>query len=96
MGAAGLLNGKRATTYPASLDQFAEAFPEVDVRRGVHLVDDHNVVTSAGGVTSYQAALYLVEKHLGREVAQKVAQGLVLEWDLSKVKHESVPAVAGS
>ncbi|MFQ5664774.1 MAG: DJ-1/PfpI family protein [Terriglobia bacterium] len=96
LGAAGLLDSRRATTFPASLDDFAQAFPKVDVRRDVVFVDDNGVVTSAGGVTSYQAALYLVEKYLGPDIAQKVAEGLVLEWDLARVKHETVPTAAGS
>lgn len=89
LAAAGLLDGKRATTYPSSLDQFAGMFPGVEARRGVDFVDDNGAVTSAGGVTSYNAALYLVEKYFGAEVARKVAAGLVIDWDLSREKFEA-------
>lgn len=89
LGAAGLLDGKRATTYPPSLDQFARMFPAVDARRGLDFVDDNGAVTSAGGVTSYSAALYLVEKHFGRSVARKVAEGLVIDWDLRREKYDA-------
>lgn len=81
LAAAGLLDGRRATTYPQSLDEFAAAFPAIQVVRDQLLVDDDNFVTSAGGVVSYDAALYLLEKHFGMELAQKVATGLVINWD---------------
>ncbi len=92
LGEAGLLDGKHATTYPLSLDKFSRMFPKVTVRRGLRFVDDNDTVTSPGGVSSYDVALYVVEKHLGRDVAQKVAAELVLEWDLARVRHEIVPA----
>lgn len=89
LGAAGLLDGKQATTFPPSLDEFAENFPGVNVRRDLRLVDDAGVVTSAGGVVSYDAALYLVEKHFGREVARRVADGLVIDWEARRASYRA-------
>jgi len=95
LGAAGLLEGRQATTYPQSLDEFAEMFPGVRVRRDRLIIDDNNVVTSAGGVVSYDAALYLVEKHFGADVASRVATGLVLDWEKPRVNYQSAaPATA--
>jgi transcriptional regulator GlxA family with amidase domain len=94
LAAAGLLDGKRATTYPDSYDQFAEMFPQVELRRGPRFVDDNGVVTSVGGVASYEAALYLLEKHFQAELARKVAIGLMIDWDLSTVAHEALPAAS--
>jgi transcriptional regulator GlxA family with amidase domain len=95
LGAAGLLDGKQATTYPQSLDEFAQAFPRVNVRRGSLLVDDNGAVTSAGGVVSYDAALYIVEKHLGSEIAQGVATGLVIDWEDRRADYESASVASG-
>lgn len=81
LGAAGLLDGRQATTFPSSFDEFAKRFPKVKVRRDAQLVDDANVVTTAGGIVSYDGALYLVEKFFGIEVARGVAGGLVIDWD---------------
>jgi len=92
LGAAGLLDGKQATTFPASLDEFAQLYPRVRVRRDVHLVDDNGAVTSAGGVVSYDAALHLVERHFGREVARKVATGLVIDWDARRSRYQNAGA----
>lgn len=95
LGAAGLLEGKQATTYPQSLDEFAQRFPGVTVRRDLRLVDDNGVVTSAGGVVSYDAALYLVEKFLGPEVARRVATGLVIDWAKRRAHYQEVVATSG-
>jgi transcriptional regulator GlxA family with amidase domain len=96
LGAAGLLDAKQATTYPQSLEEFAQAFPRVKVRRDSLLVDDGGAVTSAGGVVSYDAALYIVEKHLGTDVAERVATGLVIDWKDRRADYESVSATPGS
>lgn len=95
LAAAGLLDAKQATTYPQSLDEFAQQFPGVRVRRDLPLVDDNDVVTSAGGVVSYDAALYLVEKHLGEDVARQVATGLVIDWDARRAHYQSVAVASG-
>jgi transcriptional regulator GlxA family with amidase domain len=95
LGAAGLLDGRQATTYPQSLDEFAGKFPGVRVRRDQLIIDDNNVVTSAGGVVSYDAALYLVEKHFGTDVARRIAAGLVIDWEKRKANYPSTtPATA--
>lgn len=81
LAAAGLLDGREATTFPASLDEFAGQFPKISVQRDLILVDDSGAVTTAGGVISYDGALYLVEKHFGPEMAEAVASGLVIDWE---------------
>lgn len=87
LGAAGLLDGKQATTFPASLDEFAQRFPRVQVRRDLKLVDDAGAVTSAGGDVSFDAALYLVEQHFSLDVARRVAAGLVIDWDTRRAAY---------
>lgn len=85
LGGAGLLDGKRATTFPDSTKEFAEMFPKVKVQHDALLVDDNGAVTTAGGVVSYDGALYLVEKHFGLELARGVAEGLVIDWDARRL-----------
>ena len=86
LAAAGLLDGRKATTYPDSVGDFAERFPKIDVQRESMLVDDSGAVTTAGGVISYDGALYLVEKHYGVELASGVASGLVIDWEARRAK----------
>jgi len=89
LAAAGLLDGKQATTYPQSVEEFAQAFPRVNVVRDSLLVDDADAITSAGGVVSYDAALYIVEKQLGPEIAERVATGLVFDWEKHRADYKS-------
>lgn len=95
LGAAGLLENKEATTYPGSLDEFAERFPGVRVRRDQQLVDAGGAITSAGGVVSYDAALYLLEKHLGTDLAREVAEGLVIDWETRRGLYQNASPGAG-
>lgn len=70
LAAAGLLRGRPATTHHAALDELRESGAEVRQER---VVDDGEIVT-AGGVTSgIDLALWIVERELGREAADRVA-----------------------
>ncbi|MDB4962486.1 MAG: AraC family transcriptional regulator [Myxococcales bacterium] len=78
LAAAGLLDGKRATTHWSACDRLATMFPAVDVDRNAIFVTDGQVWTSAGVTTGIDMALAIVEEDLGREVADAVAANLVL------------------
>lgn len=80
LAAAGLLDGRAVTTFPGDQDRFAEAFPALDLRRGVSFVHDGSSLTSEGGARSYDVALYLVDHLYGEQVAAGVAGGLVIDW----------------
>jgi len=85
---AGLLDSVASTTFPGDIPRYKEMFPQLDVR-DVILVHDGKYITSAGGAKSFEAALYLCEMIYGREVAVRIAQGLVIDWDLQKVPYFS-------
>ncbi|MEZ4687578.1 MAG: DJ-1/PfpI family protein [Bacteroidia bacterium] len=87
---AGLLDGKAATTFPSDIDAFEHMFPEVDVERDVLFVHDGKYISSAGGAKSFEAALYLCEYLYGKKVAERLAGGLVIDWDLASVPHRVV------
>lgn len=78
LAAAGLLDGKRATTHWSALDRFARLFPGVEVDRTSIFVCDGTTWTSAGVTTGIDMALALVEADLGARVADEVASQLVL------------------
>jgi transcriptional regulator GlxA family with amidase domain len=88
---AGLLDGLEATTFPGDQERFAKAFPAVKLQRGPIFVHDGKAVTSVGGARSYDPALYLVERLYGAPAVSLIAQGLVLDWNLSAVKHRVAP-----
>jgi transcriptional regulator GlxA family with amidase domain len=78
LGAAGLLDGKRATTHWARCDELAKACPRARVERDPIYVRDGRVWTSAGVTAGIDLALAMVEADLGREVAMFVARWLVV------------------
>ena len=75
---AGLLDGRRATTHWADVDQLARAFPAVRVEPDRIYTRDGSVYTSAGVTAGMDLALALVEEDCGRQVALDVARRLVL------------------
>ncbi|WP_394371125.1 DJ-1/PfpI family protein [Winogradskyella vincentii] len=84
---AGLLDNKVSTTFPSDIDKMRAMFPELDIRKEVLFVHDGKYITSAGGAKSFEAALYLSEFLYGKEIAQSIARGLVIDWNLDEVPH---------
>ena len=78
LAAAGLLDGRRATTHWQWCDTLARTYPEIDVERDAIFVVDGPVYTSAGVTAGIDLALALVEEDLGADVAREVAQELVV------------------
>ena len=78
LAAAGLLDGRRATTHWRHLDQLAERYPLVQVDRDAIFVRDGIITTSAGVSTGIDLALSLVEEDFGPELARSVARELVV------------------
>lgn len=84
---AGLIDGKVSTTFPADIPRYREMFPRLEVRENVSFVHHHNLITSAGGIKSYDAAMYLVALLYGDAVARNLGKGLIIDWDLRQIKH---------
>jgi transcriptional regulator GlxA family with amidase domain len=78
LAAAGLLDGRRATTHWQWCDTLAAMFPAVEVERDAIFVADGSTYTSAGVTAGMDLALALVEEDLGPEAAREVAQQLVV------------------
>ena len=77
LAAAGLLDGKRATTHWAYCDRLAKLAPGARVERDAIFVQD-KVYTSAGVTSGMDMALALVEADWGKACALAVAQELVM------------------
>ena len=84
---AGLLNDVASTTFPGDIEKYKTMFPDLDVREDVLFVHDGKYITSAGGAKSFEAALYLCEQLYGKEIAQSLAKGLVIDWHLDGIKY---------
>ncbi len=71
---AGLLDGRRATSYPGVLDKMNLTRVDVQLER---IVVDGKIVTSRGPGTAMDFALELIEKLEGRAKRDQVEAGLV-------------------
>ncbi|MFF7790996.1 helix-turn-helix domain-containing protein [Streptomyces sp. NPDC007991] len=78
LAAAGLLDGRRATTHWQVADHFRRMFPHVDLDPDVLFVDDHPVLTSAGAASGVDVCLHLVRKDHGSRLANTVARRCVV------------------
>ncbi|WP_119582389.1 GlxA family transcriptional regulator [Streptomyces europaeiscabiei] len=78
LAAAGLLDGRPATTHWALAETFRDLFPKVDLDPDVLFVDDGDVLTSAGAASGIDLCLHLVRRDHGSEVANRVARRCVV------------------
>lgn len=78
LAAAGLLDGRAATTHWSACDLLQRIRPQVRVERERIYVHDGPVWTSAGVTTGIELALALVEDDLGHAVAMEIARMLAL------------------
>ncbi len=78
LAAAGLLDGRRATTHWELAGVMAQQFPAVEFDPDVLYVEDDGVLTSAGTAASLDACLHVLRQRLGATVANRVARRLVI------------------
>jgi transcriptional regulator GlxA family with amidase domain len=81
LAAAGLLDGRPATTHWRDTEQFRARFPDVRLDPDVLFVDDGDVLTSAGVAAGIDLLLHLVRRDHGSEIANRVARrNVVAPW----------------
>ena len=78
LAAAGLLDGRRATTHWAHTGALAARYPQVDVDPDVLYIDNGSVLTSAGKAAAMDLCLHLVRCDYGAAIANMVARRLVV------------------
>ncbi|WP_328673134.1 GlxA family transcriptional regulator [Streptomyces sp. NBC_00328] len=78
LAAAGLLDGRPATTHWHVADEFRRLFPRVDLDPDVLFVDDGDILTSAGAASGIDVCLHIVRRDHGSELANKVARRCVV------------------
>ncbi|MDT0391060.1 helix-turn-helix domain-containing protein [Streptomyces dubilierae] len=78
LAAAGLLDGRRATTHWAHTGELARRHPRVRVDPDVLYVDEGTVLTSAGKAAAMDLCLHLVRLDHGSSVANTLARRLVV------------------
>lgn len=79
LAAAGLLDGRRATTHWRYAEQLRRRYPEIEVDPKPLYVDDGDVLTSAGCAAGLDLCLHIVRTDFGAAVANAVARRLVIQ-----------------
>lgn len=77
LAAAGVLDGRRATTHWRWAGTFRQLYPQVELLPDVLFVDDGNVLTAAGSAAALDLGLHLIRTDHGAEVANAVSRRLV-------------------
>jgi len=77
----GLLNGKPATTHWSFANDFRMMFPEIKVLDDRIMTEEAGIYTSGGAYSYLNLILYIIEKHVGREVAIIIAKSFMIDID---------------
>ena len=78
LAAAGVLDGKRATTHWSVAERLQAEYPAIEVDADAIFIRSDNVWTSAGVTAGIDLALALVEEDYGRDLALEVATEMVV------------------
>lgn len=79
----GLLDGRSATTHWSSAKSFAACYPAVRLEADKPIVDDGDLITSAGLMAWSELGLRLVDRLMGPSIAADTARFLVIEHSAS-------------
>ncbi|WP_405568883.1 helix-turn-helix domain-containing protein [Streptomyces sp. NBC_01167] len=96
LAAAGVLDGRRATTHWEHTAALAARYPRIEVDPGVLYIDDRTVLTSAGKAAGMDLCLHIVTADHGAAVANALARRLVVPARRAggQAQFVAVPAVA--
>ena len=79
VAAAGLLDGRRATTHWGLAERFREKYPRVHWMPELMVTEDRDFYCGGGVNASLDLSIYLVERFCGHEVAMQTAKALLIE-----------------
>jgi len=83
LGAAGVLDGRRATTHWFFASEFRRRFPRVDLQEQRMVVDEGDIVTCGGATTFLNLVLYLIEKYFSHDLAVHASKIFLIDMDRS-------------
>ncbi len=78
LAAAGLLDGRRATTHWLATSELARRYPSIQVDPDVLFVDGGHILTSAGAAAGLDLCLHMVRRDYGAAVAADAARASVM------------------
>lgn len=77
----GLLDNKRCSIHWAARNEFQKAFPNVHLIDESIITDEDGIYTCGGGYSFLNLILYVIEKHLGHEMAVLAAKMFQIDID---------------
>jgi transcriptional regulator GlxA family with amidase domain len=83
LGAAGLLDGLRATRHWSTIDRLREFVPAATVLDDERVVDQGEIITSAGVSAGIDMALHVVRRLHGDAAAVNTARDMEYDWALA-------------
>ena len=92
LAAAGLLDGRRATTHWRHVERLARRHPRVHVEPDVLFVDEGRILTSAGSAAGIDLCLHVVRHDYGAEAANIVARRLIVPPQREGGQSQYIPA----
>ncbi|MEV0534206.1 helix-turn-helix domain-containing protein [Kitasatospora sp. NPDC050463] len=78
LAAAGLLDGRRATTHWRFAALLADRYPDVAVEADALYIDEGRIATGAGAAAGFDLCLHLLRREYGAATANAIARDLVL------------------
>ncbi|MHC6226431.1 GlxA family transcriptional regulator [Pseudomonas sp. X10] len=79
IAASGLLDGRAATSHWNYVQSLADRFPRVEVETNLPLLDDGDIMTSAGLMAWTELGLRLIERFLGQTLARETARFMAVK-----------------
>jgi transcriptional regulator GlxA family with amidase domain len=74
LGEAGILDGKKATTWAGGEKGLAKSYPNIKVQYDQNVVVDDKVITSNGGPVSYQSAFELLARLSSDKFSKEISE----------------------
>lgn len=100
LAAAGLLDGRRATTHWMHAGKLAARFPKVQVEPSVLYVESGRIFTAAGSAAGIDLGLHIVRQDYGSDIANQVARRMVVaphrDGGQAQFVASAMPPVEGS
>ena len=91
LAAAGLLDGKNATTHWRYTDLLAAKFPQINVDPDVLFFENDGIYTSAGSAAGLDLGLHIIRQDFGAKAAASVARRLVLPAQRDGGQRQFIP-----
>lgn len=76
LGEAGVLDGKKATTWAGGEKELAKAYPKIKVQYDKNVVIESKIITSNGSSVSYQAAFELLTRLSSEKYSKEIAEAI--------------------